>query len=162
MNINGDEKFTLNDNNLIWDALGEDIFYSGVTDKKLPIDISITYYLDGEKKEYKDIVGKSGHIDIEYKFINNVYNSYNNLYTPFVVTLGSVFNNKDVSNINVSNGKVVDTGTKSVIVGMASPGLYDNLLLEEFKNFDSIKISYDTKKFKYNDIYAVSLSLIHI
>ena len=156
MNINGDEKFTLNDNNLIWDALGEDIFYSGVTDKKLPIDISITYYLDGEKKEYKDIVGKSGHIDIEYKFINNVYNSYNNLYTPFVVTLGSVFNNKDVSNINVSNGKVVDTGTKSVIVGMASPGLYDNLLLEEFKNFDSIKISYDTKKFKYNDIYVAS------
>lgn len=156
MNINGDEKFTLNNNNLIWDALGEDIFYSGVTDKKLPIDISIAYYLDGEKKEYKDIVGKSGHIDIEYKFINNVYNNYNNLYTPFVVTLGSVFNNKDVSNISVSNGKVVDTGTKSVIVGMASPGLYDNLLLEEFKNFDSIKISYDTKKFKYNDIYVVS------
>lgn len=156
MNINGDEKFTLNNNNLVWDALGEDIFYSGVTDKKLPIDIGITYYLDGEKTEYKDIIGKKGHIDIEYKFINNVYNSYNNLYTPFVVTLGSVFNNKDVSNISVSNGKVVDTGTKSVIVGMASPGLYDNLLVEEFKGFDCIKISYDTKKFKYNDIYVVS------
>ena len=37
LNINGDEKFELNDNKILWESTGKDIFYQGTTDKELPL-----------------------------------------------------------------------------------------------------------------------------
>ena len=47
MNTNGDETFTQNENTLIWSANGNDIYYNGETQKKLPIECKIKYELNG-------------------------------------------------------------------------------------------------------------------
>ena len=55
-NINGKEKYSLEDNELTWEANGNDIYYTGTTNKDLPISMSIKYYLDDE--EYQKALQK--------------------------------------------------------------------------------------------------------
>lgn len=161
LNISGDEKFK-NDNGLLkWETKGEDIVYKGTTTKALPITTKITYYLNGDKIELNKLLGKKGHIEIKLDFINETNNSVNvngkqeNIHTPFITTVGAIFDTSD-KNIEVTNGKVVSNGTSKVLLAIATPGLYESTGINTFKNMDSVTISYDTKKFKLNNIYIVS------
>ncbi len=52
-NVKGDEKYTADGDKLTWNTDGEDIYYQGTTDKKLPVSVKLKYYLDG--KEMKPI-----------------------------------------------------------------------------------------------------------
>ena len=111
--------------------------------------MNITYKLDGNAMNVDDMVGKSGKVEITIKYTNtdkhvvNVNGKNELLYTPFVVTMGTTISNKN-SNIAVSSGKIISNGTNSVIVGISTPGLYESLGLSEFKNMDTITITYDT------------------
>ena len=162
LNINGKEKFTLNNENLSWQNKGNEIFYQGTIEKDLPITTEITYYLNGEKIEESKLKNKKGNIKIEIKFTNtDSHNVYVNgksrtLYTPFVVTLGTVMPNKNISNLEIPNGRILNTGSKHSVVGLSSPGLYESLDLEELKELDKITISYDTKSYKSNTFYIVA------
>ena len=161
LNISGDEKFTNKDGNIKWETKGEDIVYKGTTTKTLPITTKITYYLNGDKIELNKLLGKKGHIDIKLDFTNESLNTVNvngkaqELYTPFVTTVGAMFDTSD-KNIEVTNGKVVSNGTKNILLAIATPGLYESTGINTFKNMNSVTISYDTKKFKLNNIYIVS------
>lgn len=162
LNINGEEKYYVTDGKLTWENNGKDIFYQGITNKDLPITTQITYYLDGKESKIDDILGKSGDVSIEILFTNNVSEtvlvngSYETLYTPFVVSVGTILNNKNNSGITITNGKVVDTGSRSILVGLASPGLYESTNIDSFKDLNKITISYKTDKFSLNDIYLVA------
>lgn len=153
LNINNDDKFEQNDKNLTWSANGSDIFYQGSTSKSLPVKLNITYMLDGEEKSIDEILGKKGNVSIVLKYINNDRHGY--LYTPFVVTMGTIIDSGNNSNVTVNNGKVVSNGSKNVIVGLAAPGLYESLNLKELKGLDEITISYETSKFELPSIYSV-------
>lgn len=158
LNINGDEKFSFDNGILTWDANNKDIFYQGETDKESLISIDVKYYLNGKEMNTKDMLNKKGDIKIELNLINNSFIIKNNkkLYTPVVVTVGTIINNKENSNIEITNGKTVDTGTKNMLVAIASPGLYESTNINELKDLDKITISYKTNKFKFNDIYLVA------
>ena len=156
LNINGDETFKLEGNKLIWNSNGKDIFYRGEINKELPLSIKTTYYLDGKEVNPKKIVGKKGNIEIRLQFTNNSYSKEDNMYLPLVVTVGTMFKNKDNYNIEISNGKAVDTGTRSMAVGLSSPGLYENTGISEFSNFDETTIKYDTNNFRLSNIYIIA------
>lgn len=161
ININGEEKFKKEENKLTWKAKGKDIFYQGKTNKELPITTKITYKLDGEEKDIKDIIGKKGKVEINIKYINNdkhevtINGKKEQMYTPFIVTMATTFSSVNNSNIKINNGKIVETGNNSVIAGIALPGLYESLGINELKGMDEINISFDTKKFESNSIYMV-------
>ena len=162
LNINGKETFTLNQNILKWNGLGKDIFYRGVTEKEQPIDVEIEYYLNDEKVKPKDVIGKEGNVKIILNFKNKLQNKVNVngkeevIYTPFVVTAGMVLNNENNKNIKVENGKSVDSGSRTMIVGLSTPGLYETLNIEELKKLNSITITYDTTKFSLGSMYLVA------
>ncbi len=162
LNINGNEKFELKNNKLLWKTNKKDIFYRGTLEKKLPISTDIKYYLNGKKVNPDDIVGKSGSISIVIDFTNHEKNTVNinginqNLYTPFVVTLGTIIDGKDNKNININNGKVVSTGSRNMVVGLSSPGLYESINYDGFKTLNNITIEYETTNFSLNNIYIVS------
>ena len=46
-NVKGDESFTQNGEELVWNAGGNDIYYQGTTDKQPPVTQKITYFLEG-------------------------------------------------------------------------------------------------------------------
>ena len=47
----------------------------------------------------------------------------------------------------------ISGGSNNIVVGLASPGLYEDLGLSELSDMDKIIISYDTTKFSLNDCY---------
>lgn len=161
LNINGNEKFVRKDNSLTWIAGGNDIFYQGTIKKELPISLHIKYYLNGEEKVLDDIIGKSGRITIKIKYQNNdrhyvnLNGKHELLYTPFIVTTGTIIDNKNNSNIEVTNGKTINNGTKNMVIGISAPGLYESLNLPFLKDLDEVTINFDTQKFELASIYSV-------
>lgn len=167
LNLNGTEKYKLEGTNLVWDAAGKDIYYQGETEETLPVSLEITYQLDGKDIKLDDLLGKKGNVTINLKYTNNdshlvnVNGKNTKLYTPFVVTTGTIISNDNNSNITVTNGKVISNGKNSVVVGITSPGLYESLDAESLKNFDTVTINFDTNNFELSSIYsAVSSKLI--
>ena len=59
-------------------------------------------------------------------------------------------------NIIVTNGKVTDTGTHSMLLAISAPGLYEYTDINEFKNLNKVTINYETTDFEINDIYMVA------
>ena len=161
LNVNGNENFSLSDNKLTWENNGKDIFYQGEYQEDYPIETKITYYLDGKETKLDDLKGKSGKIKIKLNFTNNEKNKvkvngvYKTLYTPFVTTVGTMLDS-NAKNIKINNGKVISTGSRSMVVGIASPGLYKSLDISEFKDLDGLTIEYETTKFDMGTMYIVS------
>ena len=160
-NLNGDGTFNIDGSSIVWNSNGNDIFYQGKYENDLPVTLKITYKLDGKETNVSDMLGKSGKVDITIKYTNNdkhsmlINGKYETLYTPFVVMFGTSINETNTSNITINNGKVVSNGSKNFVVGISTPGLYESLKISNFKDLDTIKISYDTTCFELGSIYSV-------
>lgn len=159
INISDDNEFTNNNNKLTFNAMGKNVMYQGKSVKKLPITTIVTYKLDGKSIELNDLLGKSGNVTINIKYINN--EKHGNLYTPFVITTTTMIESNNNSNVTINNGKTIEFGSKNLVVGISAPGLYESLNLEELKGLDTITINYDTKSFELSNIYsAVTTKLL--
>ena len=161
-NTSGDETYTQNGTTFEWKANKNDIYYQGNTDKELPISCEVKYELDGEEISANDIVGKSGKIKITLQYKNKEERTVNingknvKMYVPFVVMTGTIIQNENAKNVEVSSGKVVDDGTKTIVVGMAMPGLQESLGLsdDDIKIPSNIEITMDATNFKTNSIMS--------
>ncbi len=159
-NTNGDETYSQNGKTLVWKANGNDIYYQGNTDKELPITMKITYKLDGEEISAKDLAGKTGELEIDIEFTNNekhtvVVNGKSvTMYTPFVIVSGAVFDNEKADNIEITNGKIINNGSKSIAVGLCMPGMQESLGIDSDKLEvpENITIKADAKDFEMGTI----------
>ena len=150
-NLNGDEKFSRDNQRLTWKSTGKDIAYQGKINSELPITVNAKYYLNNEEVNPKNINGKKGSIKIEYDLKNN--SVINGLHTPFVVSYVSMLDSKENTNVEINSGKVVSTGNKIIAIGLAAPGLYNDLGFSELSDLDKVIITYNTTKFEMNDSY---------
>lgn len=153
INISDDNEFTNDNNKLTFNAMGKNVMYQGKSVKKLPITTIVTYKLNGKSIKLDDLLGKSGNVTINIKYINN--EKHGNLYTPFVITTTTMIDSNNNSNVTINNGKTIENGSKNLVVGISAPGLYESLNLEELKGLDTITINYDTKSFELPSIYSV-------
>lgn len=69
--IKGNATFTKDLNNVTWNANKEDIYYTGETDKEIPVNISIKYYLNENEVTYEQLQGKSGKVTIRFDYTCN-------------------------------------------------------------------------------------------
>ena len=161
-NVSGDEKFEKSENTVTWNAKGNDIYYKGESKKELPIECKVTYMLDEKEISKEEIVGKSGNVKIILEYTNkeehivNINGKNVKMYTPFVVACGTIINNENNKNIEISNGKIVDDGTKTMVFGLAIPGMQESLNISKDKvNIpNKVEISMEAKDFEMNSIYA--------
>lgn len=164
INLSNNNTFNKDNNQITWNTSGNNLTYQGTSNKELPISINISYKLDGNSITVDDLLGKSGHVDITLKYTNNernlVYvngtNTY--LYTPFIVTMGTIIKDTDATNLKITNGKIINNGLSNILVGISAPGLYESLNMYELKDLDTITISYDTTSFNLPTIYNVATS----
>ena len=152
-NLNGYETFAVDGSKVTWQANNKDIYYRGKTTKELPVEMEIRYTLNGEEKPVEEIIGKSGQVEIELKYIN--HSKVQDLYTPFVVAVATTLDESKVEDLQVTNGKIVSNGRKIAVTAVAAPGLYESLGIEELKDVDKVKISFETKKLELNEIYSI-------
>jgi len=159
-NVHGDETFTKDGNSLVWQAKGNDIYYQGETEKELPIECKVRYELNGEDISSKELAGKSGNVKIIIEYINKashkvaIKGKAQTLYTPFVVVCGTILDNTMHKNITVNSGKVIDDGSKTIVMGMAFPGLRESLGVSknEIDIPNTIEITMDSKEFELGNI----------
>lgn len=152
-NLNGFETFSSNGEKVTWNANGEDIYYRGDSKKELPIKLDISYKLDGAEKPIDEILGKSGNVEIELKYTN--LSKVGEMYTPFVAAMATTLNEDQVSNVTVTNGKATSNGRTIAVAGVATPGLYESIGLDELRTADTVIINFDTENFELNDIYTI-------
>lgn len=161
-NVSGDQEFSEENGKLIWKAEGEDIYYQGNSNKELPIECKTTYKLNGEEISKEDIIGKSGVVKIKFEFTNKeqrevlINGKMQTMYVPFVVGMGTVIDNENNKNIEITNGKAIDNGNKSMIFGVALPGMQESLGINKntIEIPSTIEISMETKNFEMNEIYC--------
>ena len=116
---------SVDENHLLWEADGSDISYQGTTKQELPITVSITYYYEGKEIEPSKLAGKSGRVRIHIHYSN--FERRGNLYVPFTVLTGISFPKGRVEDIVINNGSVITMGSNVVIIGIAFPGLAEDL-----------------------------------
>ncbi len=160
-NVKGEETFSREkDGRISWQANGKDIYYQGKTKRALPVDMKISYFLDGKEMTPEELKGKSGHVKIRLDYTNR--EKEGDVYVPFTAVTGMLLNDR-FTNIEVENGKAISDGSRNMIVGYAFPGLADSLQLdshdlEGIKVPDYVEISADVTDFSVDMIMTVLMS----
>ncbi len=141
-NVGGDETFTESSGERTWAANGNDIYYQGTSDEQLPVDISVTYKLDGKEISAADIAGKSGRVTIRFDYTNNAFEEKKingedaKIYVPFAAVTGMMLDNDNFRNVEVKNGRPLNDGTRTIIIGTAFPGLAESLGIADNKKIE--------------------------
>lgn len=154
-NIKGNESFTKNGGECVWDANGADISYRGTTQKELPVDVKVTYSLDGKVMTPEEIKGKSGHVTIRFDYDNKAYREVvidgkkEQMTVPFMMLTGVILDDDRFTNISAANAKLINDGSRTVVIGFALPGIQDNLAIDrsKFEIPDSLVIEADVTDF---------------
>lgn len=134
-NVKGHEKYTKNGNTLTWKTKGKDIYYRGETDAALPVNVQVSYELNGESVTPKELAGKSG--DVKITFTYNNESETDGITTPFTCATALDLPTSRFTDIKVTNGAVLSDGNNNIVVGVGFPGLKQDLGLE---NVDQVKI----------------------
>ncbi len=164
-NVKSNETYSINGENAkVWDAQGNDIYYQGTIEKELPVGISVSYRLDGKTISSSELAGKSGHVIIRFNYDNRQYETVDidgkqeKIYVPFAMLTGMLLDNNIFTNVEVSNGKLINDGDRTAIIGFAFPGLQNNLNIgkEAFEIPDYIEISADVQNFEFGITVTVA------
>ena len=172
--VKGNENFQKKDGNLgVWDAEGNDIYYQGSIQKALPVDMKITYQLNGKTVSPEELAGQSGRVTIRFDYDNKqketvrVGEKEEELYVPFVVLTSMVLDNDHFRNVKVTNGKVINDGERTMVLGYAMPGLKDNLDtgsedfdMDELDLADYVELTADAEDFKLATTLTVATNEI--
>ena len=131
-NTESDAEFTQNGEELVWNTEDTDVYYKGNTDKALPIDVKVTYALDGQEAALEDIIGKSGHLTVTVNLKNNETGTVNvngkdrTIVTPLITAVGIILGG-DASNVTAEHGMIESAAKSSVAAFVTLPGVKDSL-----------------------------------
>ena len=131
-NTESDAEFTQNGEELVWNTDDTDVYYKGNTDKALPIDVKVTYALDGQEAVLEDLIGKSGHLTVTVALKNNETGTVNvngkdrTIVTPLITAVGVILGG-DASNVTAEHGMIESAAKSSVAAFVTLPGVKDSL-----------------------------------
>ena len=168
-NVKGDESYVMDTDNMReWNADGKDIYYQGTISKALPVDLKVSYELDGKPVSAESLAGKSGKVTIRFDYTNNQYKNVSidgkntKIYVPFVMLTGLLLDNDIFTNVEISNGKIINDGDRIIAVGFALPGMQENLNLSRDKVDipDFVEITADVNNFALSNTLTVAANSI--
>lgn len=168
-NTKGDETYTINEKKLVeWGADGNDIYYKGTSSRQLPVGVSIRYELDGAPIAPKDLGGKSGRLKMTFSYTNRqaeevtINGKKEKIYVPFVMLTGMMLDNEKAGNVTVSNGKVINDGSRTYVAGFALPGMQESLGLDKdkIKLPDTVEVTADVRDFELATTLTVAANQV--
>lgn len=162
-NIKGDEKPVLENDYMIWNSDKKDLYYNGKCDKSLPLDVEVSYELDGKSMKPSELVGKDGKVKITISIKNNEKRTVNvggadrEVYVPFTVAGTVILPTDKFSNVKVDGASMIDDGDKEVLAFISLPGLKESLNLENFDALkDTMTIEAEVKNFELSSMMFVA------
>ena len=161
-NVKSDEKPEVSGKTYTWNADSNDIYYEGTSTKT--VQVRVTYKLDGKEISGKDLIGKSGKLEIHISLKNtqsktvNVNGRQTRIH-PFYMGAGVLDLSTDhFSNVKCENGKVLSEGNNTMVAFISVPGLQDTLEscgvtgAKELPMQDDITITCEAKDFELGPI----------
>jgi hypothetical protein len=140
-NVKSDEKSIQQGDTLTWvldtDNTGKNIYYQGKTDKKTPLEISMSYTLDGKTVTASEIAGKSGKVTINLTLKNTSAQTVNvngkdvTMYTPMTAIAVAILPSSTFKNVTVNSGKILSDGNNQFVTFLSMPGLSESLGLKD-------------------------------
>lgn len=142
--VEGNATFERDGDRLTWDADGKDVYYQGDSDEELPLTLQITYLVDGEEVPAADMAGKSGRVTIRFS-----YTPADGQKAQFAVLSAALLDSDKFTNVEVTNGAVVNDGDRLLVLGAALPGLKERLDVEDKdgKLPETVEITADVEDF---------------
>ena len=160
--VRGDAAAAQTGSAVTWTTQGSDVYYQGTTDKTPPVSVKITYQLDGKEISPDALAGQSGHVTIRFDYANNETATVDGreVHVPFAVLTGLMLDNDSFRNITVTNGKLLNDGSRSVVIGFALPGLQSDLALdpEDIELPEYVEISADCTDFSIETTLTLATS----
>ena len=168
-NVGGEETFAADGDNLVWAAGGADISYEGTSEAPLPVGVRFTYVLDGKEIAPEELKGKSGHLEIHIDYEAALWEDVEiggetvSMPVPFFMATVMTADEDVYSNIQVTNGRVVDAGNMKAIVCFGLPGVREALDLDSLEDIDadlnipeSAVISADVRNYESSGAYTIA------
>ena len=118
---------------LFWQMDGTDLYYSGRSDDKPPMNFSLDYTLDGKSISPDDLAGKSGKLTINVTAENTLVKKVNvngqsyDLTCPMLLIGGMLLPEEGFDNVEISNGVVLGDGAHRIVLLMGVPGMEASL-----------------------------------
>lgn len=118
--LNSDDEIIVKDNKITFNTDKEDIYYEGKSDKELPFDLDIKYYLDNKEVNASELSNKTGHLKIEIK-VNNYLND--GAILPLIMMTD--LKTDEFKNVKVNSGDVISDGINQMVVMASVLGIDD-------------------------------------
>ena len=165
-NVKGSETFPTSGSGRVWDAQGGDVYTQGVSEQQVPVEVAVSYTLDGREITPAELAGKSGRVVIRFDYTNNLYEEVQidgkteKIYVPFAMMTGVLLDSDTFSNVEVTNGRVFNDGDHTAVVGVALPGMQENLDLdpEDVEIPSYVEITADVRDFEMETTFTVAIS----
>lgn len=147
----------------VYDVDGSEL--TGVEDvcASLPVSLSINYTLNGVSVTPEELTGKSGSVTIRIDYENtraeqhSINGRQETLYSPYIALTAMALDSDVFSNVSITNGSLVNDGSRTVAAGLAFPGLAESLNIDNDK-LDIpgyMEISANVKKFDFDGTYTI-------
>ena len=172
-NVKSNIKPVSENGGITWHMDTTDLYYSGKSNKELPVKINIKYFLDGKEMSAKKISGKSGKVEIKISVENNLYKTEKingkqvKIYNPIAVVGGMILPEGQFQNMTLTNGKLVGDGTKEIALIVSMPGMnetlgLDKLNIEDLNFVTEFTLSAEVENFSLGNMYfaAVPISML--
>lgn len=152
-NVLGSEAPEINGTSVTFKAEGEDVCYQGEAEGDLPLELELSYFMDGERIAAEAIAGMSGRARIEIKCKNKLMRTAlidgaeEKLYVPFSV-IGLITLDAGCTGLD-SDAKISSQAGVTTVMAIMLPGLAESLSLESNDKIkDSFYIEFDTRGFE--------------
>ncbi len=112
--------YTSNEGELVWHSPdGRDITYTGQSNTALPMQVKVTYTLDGNTVTPSELIGRNGHVVIRYDYLDaEVQSTGRTSHTPFAAATMLTLDNSVFGNVKVTNGKTsIDRDGNIMVMG---------------------------------------------
>ncbi len=138
--------------------------YEGEDEMKLPVDVEISYKLEGRDIAPEELAGKSGKVSITVSYTNRsqvekrINGKKEELHTPFLMATILVLPAEYFTNVKINNGKVMDQEGNYMILGYGLPGIADSLNIKDAELREELPeeftITAETTKFEMDNTFT--------
>lgn len=155
-NVKGSETYTIGQGSaLTWQANGSDIYYKGTSESRLPVDVAVSYALDGKPVSAAELEGKDGRVTIRFDYENREKRAVEidgedcTVSVPFLMLTGMVLDSDRFRNVDTTSGTVLSDASHLAVLGVALPGMTESLGVDtgELEIPEAVEITADVTDF---------------
>ncbi|MDD3220007.1 MAG: hypothetical protein PHC41_14470 [Lachnospiraceae bacterium] len=114
--------------------------------KKPPVSIQVTYYLNNKKISPEELAGKTGKVKIRFDYENLVPKTVTvdgeriQTHVPFMMMTAVMMPEDTFTNVEITNGEIMEDDDQSIVLGTAFPSLRESLKLEKIEEAKDVSL----------------------